>query len=70
MNWYLLNLPLCAAFATGVVAPIMVVISRECMEHDNAPLAHAAGSALVPAPVFGTSAGPACPRERELQFAS
>jgi hypothetical protein len=29
MNWFWLNIPLCVAIATAVVAPLLVVIARE-----------------------------------------
>ena len=58
MNWYLLNLPLCAAVATAVVAPIMVVISREST-HQDAVQAPGAGLDLVPLAAGTSPAGPA-----------
>lgn len=54
MNWYLLNIPLAIAIATAVVAPIMVVISREELgdsTHEPAALADTlADTVFAPAP--------------------
>jgi hypothetical protein len=70
MNWYLLNIPLCAALATAVLAPIMVVISRDSTHQDNAPVSAAAGHALVPAPAtFAAGASPR-PQVRVLENVS
>lgn len=57
MNWYLLNLPIAAAIATAVVAPILVVMSREAAQRDDAP--QAAGTGLDLALVPATPATPA-----------
>jgi hypothetical protein len=50
MNWYLLNIPLCIAVATGVVAPIMVVISREALGEDAGTALSSEETVFAPAP--------------------
>jgi hypothetical protein len=50
MNWYLLNIPLAIAIATAVVAPIMVVISREHLDVDATHAAVLAETVFSPAP--------------------
>lgn len=71
MNWYLLNLPLAAAIATAVVAPIMVVICRESGADPSAPVtsAEAARLGLVPARAHRATTPTGRP-VRELQLAS
>jgi hypothetical protein len=71
MNWYLLNLPLAAAIATAVVAPIMVVICRESGDEVSAPVtpAEAARLGLVPARAPRATT-PTSRSARELQLVS